>query len=305
MKKPYYISLEPFLAWRRAELPYPWEKRFGRKAPLEVEIGFGNGATLVERAAAAPERDFVGIEIAWESVKRALRRVAKADLKNVVLLLAHARPVLERLFTPGSIDRAECLFPCPWPKERHERHRLFSTEFLRILNGRLAPGGEVRIVTDFHPYRDWLLGEVPGSGFEAECREIPPTYDTKYERKWSELGQETFFEIRLAKREEIDVPIMKGIEMKIHSLESFDPERFDPQGVTGEPTVQFKEFLFDPGREKGMVRAFVAEEGLHQEFWIEICRVREKWKVRPSQGCAVLPTVGAQKALDLVKEGAA
>ncbi|MFH1277889.1 MAG: hypothetical protein ABIK65_05880 [Candidatus Eisenbacteria bacterium] len=304
-KRPYYLSLGPFVPWRGGPHPCDWAGRFGRKAPLELEIGFGNGETLVGRAAEFPERDFVGIELMWESVKRALRRIAKGGLTNVALLEAPAHMVLEWAFAPRSIDRVLCLFPCPWPKERHERNRLFGTPFLRLMNSRLEDGGEAMVVTDFLPYRDWLRRQIPGTGFEAAEREIPARHGTKYERKWSELGQDRFFEILLTKREHVGVPPREGREMKIHTLDRFDPSRFDPKGVSGEPTVRFKEFLYDPARRKGMVRVFVGEEGLRQEFWIEI--VEEEggaWKVRPGHGCSMLPTAGAQRALDLVKEWA-
>lgn len=35
---------------------------FGRAAPVEMEIGTGKGAFLLNRARAHPERDFFGIE---------------------------------------------------------------------------------------------------------------------------------------------------------------------------------------------------------------------------------------------------
>jgi tRNA (guanine-N7-)-methyltransferase len=39
------------------------EAIFGRAAPRVLEIGFGNGETLVEQAAANPSMDFIGIEV--------------------------------------------------------------------------------------------------------------------------------------------------------------------------------------------------------------------------------------------------
>lgn len=41
---------------------------FGREAPTVLEIGFGMGKSLVAMAAAAPEKNFIGIEVhrlAW------------------------------------------------------------------------------------------------------------------------------------------------------------------------------------------------------------------------------------------------
>ncbi len=305
MKRPYYLDLGPLVPWRDAPRPYPWQERFGRRAPIEVEIGFGNGAALVRRAIERPETDFIGIEIFWESTKRALRRIAQAGARNVAVVQAPARAFFERLVEPKSITSATCLFPCPWPKERHVPHRLFSNTFLKLLNSRLSDGGEASVVTDFDPYREWLLGEVPASGFECRCEEIRASYDTKYERKWSELGQDCFFRIVLVKREHVPIPPTRDSEMRIHTVRGFDPRRFAPEETTGAITVRFKETLYDPARPKAMVRAFVAEEGFRQEFWIEIFRVEDGWKIRPAEGTGFLPTAGVQTALDLVRDAAA
>jgi tRNA (guanine-N7-)-methyltransferase len=71
----YYRSLKPLVLWREAERPLYWEALFGRAAPVELEIGFGNGDYLVARAQQHPERNFVGIELEWEGVQRALPEV--------------------------------------------------------------------------------------------------------------------------------------------------------------------------------------------------------------------------------------
>src|SRR5690606_17812601 len=36
---------------------------FGREAPVVLEIGYGMGASLADMAAAAPEQNFIGIEV--------------------------------------------------------------------------------------------------------------------------------------------------------------------------------------------------------------------------------------------------
>ena len=222
--KPTYLSLEPLIPWREAERPIRWEERFGREAPLELEIGFGNGTALIERATANPERNFVGVELFWESIKRALRRTAQEEVPNIRLLLGNAGTILDHLFAPRSLSRVTSLFPCPWPKERHLRHRLFSHGFLRTLNGLLSSGGEVQVVTDFEAYLDWIRHEAEGTGFALEWEEVPARYGTKYERKWSELGQTRFFEVRLTKKDEIALPPKEEIDLEIHKVGRFDPE---------------------------------------------------------------------------------
>jgi tRNA (guanine-N7-)-methyltransferase len=300
-----YLSLDPFILWQSAEHPLDWRRRFGREALLELEIGFGNGEFLVQQARQAPERNFVGIEREWASIQRGLRRIAQAKVANVRLLLADARVALERLFLPHALDRVTCLFPCPWPKERHSKHRLFSHAFLRLLNGRLRAGGEAHIVTDHPVYAQWILAEALDTGFVTHCQQIAPHFSTKYERKWQAQGQEQFYELRLQAGLAPDISVVrKDVRMQTHRIPSFRPERFQPTGWRGDVAIEFKDFLFDPQRQRGMVWVFVTEDSLEQNFWIEIAHGDEHWYIRPARGCVVVPTVGVQRALDLVRAAA-
>jgi len=301
--KPYYISLESLVNWFEVPRPIDWAEQFGRTAPLEVEIGYGNGEFITRRAKAHPDCDFVGLEVTWASTKRALRRIAKERLNNVRLLIADAQIAFQRLFRPQSIPRVTSLFPPPWPKDRHVHRRLFSKEFLRLVDSRLSADGRVQIVTDYRPYMDWLLEQLPGTGFKAKWECASARFDTKYERKWLDHGQDFFYEIILSKTEHLDLPLVEDAPLITFRVKNLDPDRFEPQGQTGPVTVQFKDFLYDPKREKGLVLALVNEDRLRQNLWIEIVRTGQDWMIRPSRAGA-LPTVGLQRALELVRDAA-
>ncbi|MFZ5916881.1 MAG: tRNA (guanosine(46)-N7)-methyltransferase TrmB [Chloroflexota bacterium] len=298
--KAHYLSLRPLILWWQAERPIDWAQRFGRDAPLEVEIGFGNGDFLVRRAAEHPECDFVGIEIEWPAVRRALRRIAQSEVNNVRLLQVDARVALERLFEPRSLRRVYSLFPCPWPKERHVGRRLFGRDFLRLVNSRLVEGGEAQVVTDLWPYVDWVLDQVMGTGLAARWQPIPPRFGTKYEAKWRGQGQEQFYDLRLFQVQPVDVPLVHDIPLQPRKLPLFEPGAFRPADQAGEVTVAFKELLVDPQRQKAMLRTVVVEGHLTQHLWIVIERQQDGWWVWPSPGCAWLPTAGLQQALDAV-----
>ena len=301
---PYNFSLNPFILWLEAERPIDWLAQFGRETILELEIGFGYGDLLVQLAQKYRERNFVGLELKWASIQKALRNITQAKAHNIRLIQADARVALDRLFPLQSLHRVYALFPDPWPKKRHAKHRLFSHTFLRLLNSRLVSGGQVRIITDFQPYLNWILEQAPGTGFEAYCKSIAPRFGTKYERKWHENGQREFHELRLLKREHAEIPLKEDIPLMTYHVEHFDPDRFHPLNERGDTVAEFKEFLYDPKRQKGMVLVVVAEENLTQQFWIEIGQERGRWYIRPSKGCGVVPTTGVQRALDLVRDAA-
>lgn len=283
--------------------PIDWGDRFARRAPTEVEIGFGNGEYLIRRAQAHPDRDFVGLELKWGSLRRALRGLNRSALSNVRVVQVDARVGLDRLFSPRSVARFYSLFPCPWPKERHSHHRLFTTSLLRLMNSRLEDGGTALIATDHAAFRDEILSNVEGSGLGCRMETVPPQYDTKYERRWREQGQQEFYELHFWKESHPEIPVAEDVELVTYYVTDFDPQGFAPEGERGKITVEFKDFLYDPVRYRAMVAVFASEEGLAQRFWIEIARQKggSRWAIFPAPGCGVVPVVSVQRALDLLK----
>lgn len=300
-----YQSLAPFLLWRQLERPCHWERLYPRGGPLALEIGFGNGEYLCRQAAARPHENFVGLELHWGSLRRTLRRLSRLGLDNVRVLQVDARLALERLFAPESLSSFCALFPCPWPKHKHEHHRLFSSSFMRLLNSRLQPGGHGLIVTDHEGLHRHILRHLTESGFKFELKIEPPRFDTKYERRWTEGGQSEFYEFHLAKHEHIPCPVPEEVSLVTFHVPAFNAENFDPPPERGELVIEFKRYLYDPQREIGMVLAMVAEETLTQTFWIEILKTERGWAISPAPGGGIVPTRGVRRALELVRDAAA
>ena len=171
---------------------------------IEVEIGFGSGEYLLRRATEYPDRLFIGIKKKSGLITEVAKKVAIHNLDNIRLLESCANNAFTCLFPACSLSRAYALFPDPWPKKRHIKHRLFSAQYLRLLNNRLTSGGEALIVTDSEEYCNWVLTQLPDTGFEIENSTIPPQFDTRFERKWLEQDLSTFFRILLKKTEHIE-----------------------------------------------------------------------------------------------------
>jgi len=300
-----YQSLAPFLLWRQLERPCPWSELYGRAAPLALEIGFGNGEYLCRQAEARPGEDFVGLELHWGSIRRTLRRLSKLELNNVRVLQVDARLALERLFAPQSLSSFCALFPCPWPKHKHEHHRLFSSSFMQLLNSRLQPGASGLIVTDHEGLHRHILRHLGESGFKVELKIEPPRHNTKYERRWTEGGQNEFYEFHLTKIEHIPVPVPEEVALVTFHVPEFKAESFAPPAQRGELVIEFKSYLYDPQRQVGMVLAMVAEETLTQTFWIEIVKVERGWAISPAAGGGVVPTRAVHRALEIVRDAAA
>jgi tRNA (guanine-N7-)-methyltransferase len=185
------------LPWRRLPHPVDWPARFGRAGPLHLEVGFGDGRFTALRALAAPDEDFVGLEVSGTSVLRALRRLRRDGVRNVRLLKAPAEIAVRQLFAPAALDSITVNFPDPWPKERHEGHRLLRVPFFRLAATRLRPGGEIRLASDHLPYVEFARAEAAASGVATAVeRSVPPeVFETKYALKWRSQGKPLYYQV--------------------------------------------------------------------------------------------------------------
>lgn len=295
----YYRSLEPLVQPQAHARPLDWPGLFGRRAPLELEIGFGNGEYLHRNSLAHPERDFVGVEVAWASAKRALRRLANPPRPNVRLILDKAQVALARFFAPKSLAVCRLLFPPPWPRQAAQR--LCQREFLDLAANRLAPEGLFLLVTDSRDLADWVLAQARNSALGLSLTERPPEWDTKYERKWREGGRRSFYHLAGGKAAHPALAEPEEIAVRAFYRTELDPAAFHPQGLAGEDlVVGFKEFIYDPGRAEGLLRTLVVEGHLTQDFYIRLRREPDgRWKVSPAAPARLFPTRGLVRALEL------
>ncbi|HEY3204402.1 MAG TPA: tRNA (guanine-N7)-methyltransferase [Thermoanaerobaculia bacterium] len=167
------------------------EDLFGRRAPLEVEIGSGKARFLIQAGRANPAHDFVGIERSLAYYRTCRDRVTRASLPNVRILRADGRTFVETALAPRSVHALHIYFPDPWPKKRQKKRRLIDGVFLELVASRLEAGGLLRIATDHPDYGSGLgslLQTVPA--FERlvwDALPAPPT--THYEIKYRAEGR--------------------------------------------------------------------------------------------------------------------
>lgn len=305
-----HCSFEPIISPYSLKRPINWDEQFNRRASIEVEIGFGMGEVLMQMARRSPDRNFIGIEQHWERIYKTLRAITREQnhdqnvFKNIRILKTDARVVFERLFAPKTIDSIYCLFPCPWPKKGHIKHRLFSNTFLKLLNSRLKKGGTLKIITDFYPYHQWIIEQIDHTGFEIETKVVASQYNTKFERKWKEEGQEKFFELNFFKKQHIRVLHKKDSPLKSYTLNRLNIDHLQLKDEKGDVSVIFKKTIYDEQKQKAMIHAIVVEEHLTQHFWITIIKKQKKWRIAKEEGQTFFPTPGIARALTLVYEAA-
>jgi tRNA (guanine-N7-)-methyltransferase len=159
--------------------------------PLEVDLGSGTGRFLLARAARYPNINFLGIDRMLRRIRKVDNRARRLDLDNIRLLRMEAYYATAYLMPAASVSVYYIFFPDPWPKARHEGHRLFNERFLDALVRTLAPSGQVHVATDHAPYFEQLseifardarfaaiaplvLPEEEQTDFERVYRDIKP-----------------------------------------------------------------------------------------------------------------------------------
>ncbi len=172
---------------------------FGRVAPVCFEIGFGSGTALLARAQAQAERNHLGIEVHRPGVGRVLIEIERLGLRNVRVMTRDAVEVLREQIAPVALAELVIEFPDPWHKTRHHKRRLIQPDFVRLACSRLAPGGFLRLATDWAHYAEQMrevcnaepqLQNVAADGGFVPRPDARPV--TRFEARGERLGHAVF-----------------------------------------------------------------------------------------------------------------
>src|SRR5512146_1378363 len=141
------------------------ERLFGRRAPLEVELGAGRGDFIIEYAARRPDRDFLAVELAASVARVLALRAARRGIGNLRVARMDARTLINLMLPEGSLSACHVYFPDPWLTLSQQKHRIFSPGFARRLRRVLAPGAIVHVATDVEPYATEMFAMLTEAGF--------------------------------------------------------------------------------------------------------------------------------------------
>lgn len=170
-----------------------WRALFGKEnAVLELEIGCGKGAFMLELAKRNPETVFVAVEYCREAMLLAVEKAFSEGLENVRFLCADAAK-LEEYFAPGEVDKIYLNFSDPWPKKRHAKRRLTAPSFLNTYRTILKEGGCIRQKTDNVLLFEFSLENYAACGWRTEdvCRDL-------HASPWAEDNILTEYEINFS-----------------------------------------------------------------------------------------------------------
>ena len=179
--------------------PLDLDAAFGRYRPRVLEIGYGDGATLVELARMRPDTDFIGVEVHPPGIGHCLLAIEAGGLTNIRLIAHDAIGVLEKQLAPASLDEVLLYFPDPWPKKRHHKRRIVKPAFAALIADRLKSGGTFHLATDWESYARQMLEvlnaepRLMNSAAGGRWIEDPAARgSTRFERRGRRLGHDVF-----------------------------------------------------------------------------------------------------------------
>ena len=132
--------------------PIPLATHFPKQQPLEIDLGCGKGRFLLARSAKHPEVNFLGIDRMLKRIRKIDNKVRRRGIDNVRLLRMEGYYATTYLIPDASVRTYYIFHPDPWPKKKHQEHRLFNAAFIDALHRTLEPGGCVHASTDHIPY---------------------------------------------------------------------------------------------------------------------------------------------------------
>jgi len=141
--------------------PLDWEALFGRRAPVVLDLGCGNGRYLIGSAVWRPQCDHLGVDILPLVIRYATRRANQRGLANIRFAVIGGRELLTDYIAPASVAEIHCYHPQPYydPAEVHKR--LITPEFLLLVRRALAPDGQFFLQTDNPGYWRYMRQVVP------------------------------------------------------------------------------------------------------------------------------------------------
>lgn len=167
---------------------------FGRKAPLVMEIGCGKGQFVCEYARRNPDKNILAIECAPSVLVEACEKVQKEEITNIRFLEMRAE-YLALFIKEKSVSEIYLNFSTPYPKNKHECHRLTYKEFLEIYKKLLCDGGFIAQKTDNRGFFEYSLESFSQNGFELSNVSLDlhnsnfeGNIVTEYEEKFSSQG---------------------------------------------------------------------------------------------------------------------
>ncbi len=130
-----------------------------KKINYILDIGTGYGETSIFLANQFLDKVVISCEKYIDGNIILLKNIEKNKIKNIRLHNGNVYDVLECIHREF-FDLVWIFFPDPWPKNRHAKRRLITSDFLIKLHNILKKNSEIHIATDSTIYVRFILNSI-------------------------------------------------------------------------------------------------------------------------------------------------
>lgn len=165
---------------------------FSNNNPIDIEIGMGKGLFIINMAKNNPDINYIGIEKFDSVMVRAIEKLEFEDIPNLKLIKMDAEKIIEVF--DKEIERLYLNFSDPWPKERHEKRRLTSENFLKKYDNIFKSKKNITFKTDNRKLFEYSLKSFTDYGYRINMISLDlhkddiSNVETEYEIKFSNKG---------------------------------------------------------------------------------------------------------------------
>ena len=194
LRIPYTLSSFDFRTDDEKREYFDLDAIFGRKAPFVMEIGCGKGQFVCEYAKRNPDKNIIAIECVPTVLVEACELIKENNVQNVRFLEMKAE-YLPLFMKEKTISEIYLNFSTPYPKSRHESHRLTYKDFLEIYKKLLVDDGFIAQKTDSKGFFEYSLESFSQNGFvlseislDLHNSDFEGNIVTEYEQKFVDMG---------------------------------------------------------------------------------------------------------------------
>ena len=183
------IASSPYLVSNPTDYKGKWNTLFGNDNPIEIEVGTGKGKFITSLALDNPNINYIGIEKYDSPLVSAVKRLDDIEISNLKLLCFDAFNIND--IFDKEVSKIYLNFSDPWPKNRHEKRRLTSSQFLDKYDLIFKGDKVIQLKTDNDSFYEYSLESLVNHGYDVIKTDTSffDKYTTEYEDKFIGIGK--------------------------------------------------------------------------------------------------------------------
>ena len=134
-------------------------QNFNEETEYILDVGTGYGETSIFLAKQFPDKVIISCEKYIDGNIILLKNIENNKIKNILLHNGNVYDVLESI-NKKYFKLIWIFFPDPWPKNRHAKRRLVTSDFLLKLHKKMKESSELYIATDSVIYVRFILNSI-------------------------------------------------------------------------------------------------------------------------------------------------